>query len=244
LFINKQNKHTFKVLKFLSVIYLLIISASSAFGQQIIKGTVLEKDSNSAMPFVYIINKSNGNGTMSDNEGKFSIYSNINDTLVCSFVGYSKLYVPISTLRKNANGEVKLIMDRMLINLSMVSITSFRFKNYERDYMNKIIDESKIRRLDYAMSPITALYMAYSKEGRQIRKLAQIFEDLLIDEQVQKKLSPEILRKLTNDDKLDYDAFRKFSVNLSDDYILSHDGVELYSKVLESYKKYKREGRK
>ena len=105
-------------MKFFKPIFAFSFLPVMGFAQQFIKGTVLEKDSNSVMPFVYIINKSNGNGTMSDNEGKFSLNSNINDTLVCSFVGYSKLYVPVSTLKKGGNGEVKLIMDKMLINLS------------------------------------------------------------------------------------------------------------------------------
>jgi hypothetical protein len=33
-------------------------------------------------------------------------------------------------------------------------------------------------------------------------------------------------------------------VNVSDDYIISHDGVELYTRVMECYKKYKKEGRR
>jgi hypothetical protein len=56
--------------------------------QRLLKGVIVEKDSNTVMPFVYIINKSNGNGTMTDNDGKFMLVSNNNDTLICSYVGY------------------------------------------------------------------------------------------------------------------------------------------------------------
>lgn len=243
MFINKLNKHTFSEVKLWKTIFLLLTAANVATAQQFLKGTIVEGDSNTVMPFVYIINKSNGNGTMSDNDGHFNLSTNANDTLICTFVGYSKLLVPVKNLQPNAKGEVKLVMNKMLINLSMVTVTSFKIKPYEREYMQKIIDESRIKKMDYAMSPITALYMTYSKEGRQIRKLAKIFEDLLIEEEVQKKLSPEILRKLTGDDKIDYDAFRKYCVYVSNEYIITHDGVDLYAKVMECYKKWKKEGR-
>lgn len=243
MFINKFNTHTFSAVKPWKFIGLLVAFANVAAAQQLIRGTLVEHDSNTVMPFVYIICKSSGNGTMTDNDGKFSLYSNENDTLICSYIGYSKLYLAVKDLKPDAKGEVKLVMNKMFINLNTVAVSTFKVKPYERDYMKKIIDESRIRKMDYAMSPFTALYMNYSKEGRQIRKLAKIFEDLLTEEEVQKKLSPEILRELTGDDKIDYEAFRKYCVSLSSQYIISHDGVELYGKVMECYKRWKKEGR-
>jgi len=209
--------------------------------QRILKGIIVEKDSNTVMPFVYIINKSNGNGTMTDNDGKFMLSSNNNDTLICSYVGYSKAYLPVNKLVANSKGEIKIVMDKQFINLNAITVTSFKVKAYERDYMKSIIDRSKIKRLDYVSSPITALYMQFSNEGRQIRKLARIFEELLIEEQVQKKLSPEILRKLTGDETIDYYAFRRYCYNVSNEFIITHDGVELYSKIMLCYKRWKTE---
>jgi hypothetical protein len=225
------------------VIFLLLVSCGLN-AQQVIKGTVVEKDSSTIMPFVYIINKSNGNGTMSDNDGKFTISTSQNDTLVCSYVGYARTYIPVKNLVKNNKGEVKLVLVNMMVNLNPVTVTSFRIKPYERDYMKDVIDKSRIRKLDYATSPISALYMKYSKEGRQLRKLAAIFENIFIEEQVQQKLNPEILTKLTGDDKIDYEAFRKYCYYVSNQYIIDHEGAELYSKVMECYKRYKAERRK
>ena len=227
-------------MKFLKAILLIFISLP-IFSQQLIKGTVFEKDSNTALPFVYIINKSNGSGTMSDNDGHFSLLSDKEDTLICSYVGYAKLIQPVKKLITNSKGEIKLVMAQMLINLSTVYVTTFKIKPYERDYMNKIIDESKFQKLNYLSSPITALYMMYSREGRQIRKLAKIFEDLMMEEEVQKKLSPDILRKLTGDEKIDYVAFRKYCYYVNNYFIISHDGFDLYSRVMECYKSWKQE---
>jgi len=231
----------------LKVKFLIFFFVSAAFGianaQQVLKGIVVESDSVTPMPFVYIINKSNGNGTMSDNDGRFTLATSVNDTLICSYVGFLKAYIPVSSLTLDKNGDVKLKLIQMPINLAAVNVTAFRIKPYEREYMNDIIDKSKIERLQYGLSPITSLYMRYSKEGKQISKLAKIFEELIIEEQVQKKLSREILVRLTGDDNIDYNLFRRYCYYISDYYIMYHDGVELYSKVMECYKRFKAEGR-
>ncbi len=225
--------------KIILSLFLLPVLATQA--QRFVKGVIVEGDSITPMPFVYIINKSNGNGTMSDNDGRFSLNTREDDTLICSYVGYIKLYVPVKNLKTNKAGEVKLVMTSMPVMLNPITISTFKIKPYEREYMNDIIERGKIKPINYAQSPITALYMRYSKEGKQIRKLAQIFEDLLIEEQVQQKLSREILTRLTGDDTIDYLRFRKYCYYVSDYYIINHDGVELYSKVMDCYRQYKKE---
>ena len=212
-------------------------------GQQLLKGVVVERDSLTPMPFVYIINKSNGSGTMSDNDGKFTLATSPGDTLICSYVGFAKSYIPVKSLRRDGYGQVKLVMTQLPYALSQVTISAFKFKPYEREYMNEIIERSRIRPMNYAMSPISALYSRYSKEGKQVRKLARIFEELMIEEQVQKKLSKEILMRLTGDENLDYITFRKYCYAVSDYFIVTHDGADLYSKVMECYRNWKAEGR-
>lgn len=240
MFINIFSKVNFKKLNNRHTIFLLFFFAFTiANAQQIIKGTVVEKDSSSVLPFVYIINKSNGNGTMSDNNGRFTLATNENDTLICSYIGYIKKYQPVKDLARNSNGEVKLVLTQSAINLEVVNVTTFKIKPYEREYMNEIIDRSKITAMNYIESPITALYMNFSKEGKQIKKLAKIFEDIMIEEQVQKKLSPAILTRLTGDSSIDYEAFRKYCYYVNNYYIVSHDGVELYTRVMECYRRWK-----
>jgi hypothetical protein len=244
MFINIFDRFNFKQLNLIRIILLSLCATGSVLkAQQIVKGTVVENDSATTMPFVYIINKSNGNGTMSDNDGRFTLMVNPDDTLLCSYVGFLKLQIPVKNLKPDANGKVKIVMMSMPINLGGVTVSAFKLKPYEREYIDQIIDESKIQKLDYINSPISALYMRYSKEGKQITKLARIFEGLLIEEQVQKKLSKEILIRLTGDEKIDYYAFRKYCYMASDYFIVTHDGYELYSRVMECYKKWKAEGR-
>lgn len=240
MFISIFAEFNFRKLKFHpAILVVALMAGQSLSAQRVLKGMVVDKDSSSALPFVYIINKSNGNGTMSDNNGRFTLATNDNDTLVCSYIGYLRKQQPVRELVANASGEVRLVMQQSAIHLDVVNVTGFKIKPYEREYMNDIIDRSKIRTLSYFESPVTALYMNFSKEGRQIKKLAKIFEDAMIEEQVQKKLSPATLARLTGDDHIDYEAFRKYCFYVNNYYIVSHDGVELYSRVMDCYRRWK-----
>lgn len=230
-------------MKQLILIFVFISFLFPAHSQQLIKGKIVENDSNTVMPFVYVINKSTGNGTMSDNAGNFYLRTNANDTLVVSFVGYVRLKVPVAKLKTDANGEVRIVMKKIIYDLGPVTVTSFKIKPYEREKMKKVIEDAKIKPVNALSSPITALYDQFSKRGKEQRKLAAIFEQVFIDEQVNQKLNPEILRKLTGDDRIDYEKFRKYCYSLTDYYILNHEGYDLYYKVMECYYRWKDEGR-
>ncbi len=230
-------------MKFLLVILFFSFTCSFSFAQEAIRGIVLEKDSLTPLPYAYVINKSTGNGAMSNLDGKFTLMLNAQDTILCSYVGYARKQITLKDIRKNSKGEYMIVMAAQLVNLNTITVSTFKYKPYEREYMNKIIDESRIRSIDAFNSPFTAAYMQFSKRGKEIRKLAKIFNEILIEEQVNKKLSPQIVRNLTGDQNLDYEVFRKYCLELSDYFIINHDGFELYSKVMDCYKRFKSEGR-
>ncbi len=229
--------------RFTGIIVIICGFTGAAFSQQLFKGIIVEGDSTTAMPFVYVINKNTGNGTMSDNTGRFYLNVNANDTLLCTFVGFVKLKLPVNKFKNSSEKEVKIVMRKIAYNLPEVTVSTFKLKPYERDYMNRVIEGSKMRTINAIESPITALYNQFSKHGQEQRKLAKIFEEVFEEEQVQAKLSPEILRNLTGDDKIDYEKFRKFCFYLTNYYIINHEGYDLYYKVMECYYQWKEEKR-
>ena len=220
-------------------IVILIVLQFYGMAQNTIEGWVFEEDTTKIMPFVYVINKNTNFGTVSDVNGHFVVKANTNDTLLFSYTGFIKKYIPVSLL---PSLRYKIIMKKNIYALKPVNVTVLRYENYEKDYMKRVIEKSQIPVIDVVSSPITALYMQFSKKGREIQKLSKIFEDIFIQEQVQKKLNPQILYQLTGDANVDLEALRKFcNFYLSDYYILSHDGYDLYQRVLECYYRYKYE---
>ena len=140
------------------------------------------------MPFVYVINSETGQGQMSDGNGKFTIVANEKDSIIFSFVGYVRLKLPANKLYKSAYKECRIIMQEMTYKLNQITVSDFKLKPYEKDYMKRVIESSKTKVVNAMESPISALYMQFSQKGREQRKLARIFEDIFIQEEVTKKI--------------------------------------------------------
>lgn len=223
---------------FLSIIFL----SFQGFAQNVIKGIVTEPDSLTPMPFVYVINATTGHGQMSDGNGRFSIIANDRDSIIFSFVGYIRLKIPAAKLYKGFK-ETKVVMIETAYKLNQVVVSDFKLKPYEKDYMKRVIQGSKTSVVNAMESPISALYMQFSQKGKEQRKLAAIFENIFIEEAVAKKFNAEVLRKLTGDEKIDFERFRKYCYYLSNDYIINHDGYDLYSRVMDCYYRWKDEKR-
>jgi hypothetical protein len=226
-----------------SVISLFSLQAQRNF---LINGVITESDSNAIMPYVYVINARTGNGTISDHNGRFTVTGYNSDTLVFTFVGFLRkkvLVANIPSLSDSTKKFYKITMHQAMVNLNTISVAAFKIKPAERAYMERVIKAPKVQGIDYASSPITALYEQFSRAGRERRKLAAIFEQIFIEEQVSKKFNPEILRKLTGDDTIDFERFRKFSFELNDAFILTHDGYDLYEAIMKSYQRWLREYR-
>ena len=192
----------------------IIFLSLQGFAQNVIKGIITESDSVTPMPFVYVINASNGHGQMSDGNGKFSIVASDRDSIIFSFVGYIRLKISASKLYKGFK-ESKVVMIETAYKLNQVVVSDFKLKPYEKDYMKRVIQGSKTSVVNAMESPISALYMQFSQKGKEQRKLAAIFEEIFIQEAVAKKFNAETLRKLTGDDTIDFERFRKYCYYLS-----------------------------
>lgn len=228
-----------------AALYFLLLASLLGRSQNpvAVKGIIYDADSTTAMPFVYVINSSTGDGQMSDFNGKFIVSARLSDTILFSFVGYLKLKVPARKLYREDGGESKVVMKQVTYALSQVVVSDFKLKPYEKDYMKRVIEHSRMPVVNAMQSPITALYMQFSKKGKEQRKLAAIFEQIFEEQEVAKKFNPEILRKLTGDENIDFERFRKYCYYLSNDYILSHEGYDLYYRVMDCYYRWKDENR-
>lgn len=180
---------------------------------------------------------------MSDGNGKFTVVADDRDSIIFSFVGYVRLKIPAGKLYKGFYKESKVVMVETAYKLNQVIVSDFKLKPYEKDYMKRVIQGSKTSVVNAMESPISALYMQFSQKGKEQRKLAKIFEEIFIQEEVAKKFNAETLRKLTGDETIDFEKFRKYCYYLSNDFIINHDGYELYSRVMDCYYRWKEEKR-
>jgi carboxypeptidase-like protein len=229
----------------------IVLCACKGFSQKVerkyvISGTVVEQDSTTAMPYVYLLNSKTGNGTITDYNGKFSIIAGNSDTLTFQYVGYARRKYPVSlinNLNDSMKKPVKIVMHTMMVSMQSVTVVANKIKPNEIDYMKRYIKQHAAPKgLDAFNSPITALYDQFSRKGKEQRKLQQIFQDILIQEEVSKKFNPEILRQLTEDETINFEDFRRYAWRVNNDFILTHDGYDLYAPIMYYYRKYKAGG--
>jgi hypothetical protein len=234
----------FKINNTNPVLLILLLFFFNTNAQEVtVRGSIVGADSSTAIPFVYVINTNTGHGQMSDGNGKFFINANICDSIIFSFIGYKRLKIPVKKLFNGEGSQCKIIMNETTYNLNQVVVSDFKLKPYENEYMKRVISGSKISTINAIQSPITALYMQFSQKGKEQRKLAKIFEDIFIQEEVGKKFNGETLRKLTGDENIDFEKFRKYCYYLSNDFIINNEGYDLYYRVMDCYYRWKEEGK-
>lgn len=97
------------LLKFLQIIpFLLIYMVTDLYGQNgwKVSGVVTEIENNEPLPFVTIAEKGTNNGTVTNDEGQYSIeVADENAVLVFSFIGYLKEEIPV-----NGRNEISLTL--------------------------------------------------------------------------------------------------------------------------------------
>jgi TonB-linked SusC/RagA family outer membrane protein len=93
-----------------SILLALLLIGTIAYGQNLpVKGIVREAGSDTPIPGALVIVKGTQRGTVTENNGSFSIEASLNETLVVSFIGYSTTEYVISDLSNTI--EINLPVD-------------------------------------------------------------------------------------------------------------------------------------
>ena len=205
-----------------------------------VKGIVFDRDSTTPMSFAYVANKNSTTGTLTDEGGKFSIHIKLGDTLSFSYMGYGVTKIFTQTLKdsvKNNLLNVKVYLKQKASELRPVVIENRSFTKEEKEYYSNKVDEYNRGISSPMASPISAMYYAWSKRGHQLQKLSVLYQQLLIDEVKEHRLSDQKLRMITGNDTLNTEAFRRYCY-LSDQWVISASDYNLFYSVKQYYKQY------
>ncbi|MBB3697016.1 carboxypeptidase-like regulatory domain-containing protein [Flammeovirga yaeyamensis] len=107
---------------FYQSILITLLSITSLYGQDVIKGVIVDAETQDPLPYTNIILNNSRKGTVSNSEGKFAFsIKNIdeNDSLTFYFGGYSPVKVRIRELPENS----KISLHPNVMNLDEVEVT-------------------------------------------------------------------------------------------------------------------------
>lgn len=224
---------------FIAAIFFLFLKP--AFTQDIVvKGTVYDKDSITPMQFAYVINKNLSTGVVADDKGNFTLRIRTGDTLNFSYVGYYVTKVYTHLLKdsiRNSVLHVKAWLRPKIKELNPVIVTPHAFSKEQKETYQRKIDEYKRGIESPLANPISALYYAFSKKGKELKQLSFLYDQLLVDEIKEVRLSPERIRTITGNDTLDVKKFLNYCF-LPDQFVVSASDYDLFFSINTYYKHY------
>ena len=220
---------------------ILIALSCIGFSQEItVRGIVFDKDSVTPMPYAYAVNKNSSLGTLTDDAGKFSLNIHLGDTLAFSYLGYSVASIFTNLLKdsvKNSVLRVKVFLKPKVTELKPVIVSSHSFSKEIKETYEEKIGEYYRGISSPLASPISAMYYAWSKKGKELKKLSLLYQQLLVDEVKEHRISSEKIRSITGNDTLEVKDFLNYCY-LPDQFVLSASDYDLFLAVKRYYREY------
>jgi len=224
----------------------------------VVSGFVMDVENDSALLFANIYNPRTMRGTISDENGFFRYYALPNDTLWFSSMGYYPLHFEINgepgtKIRDTfyLKARVYKIHDVEILALTRYEKLRYDIKNMKipRDIENArnnfpIVNhnlnafyERNNENFGLVLSPISALYDAFSKEGRERRKLAELQRQDALNAKIETHFNKSMVKRITGlDDEL-ADKFIEYC-NFSDEFLLNAPDYYIIEIILEQYEEF------
>ena len=239
--ITKQNSPLHKV-RYLLAGFVFFMSTIGLWGQVNISGTVRDKESGRPLPYAFVIIQRTQNGVFCDQRGKFSMQVQPTDSLLFSITGYqfTKVLLGDSVRKSEYNLNVSLI-------LKPVKLRTFEVKapktfdqilaDLEKAEKSKVHHTTSVG--NAIESPITFLYMQFSREGKSIRKISELRAEDAKQALIKELFTRYMLAYIIDLDEKDMDDFIAFS-GLTNTYNLFDTEYELVVYVKNRFVDYKR----
>jgi hypothetical protein len=242
-------------------------SAQDIYSQKVqklytIRARLFDNKSQRSILFAQVINKNMGWGVISDTLGVFSLSANLHDTLYIAAIGYypSLIEVDDSLIRQTRIPEISLV--EQVYELDQVNIYAlgtyqqFKYRVLHSDLPGKNIQKlNESIQKEIAMipkhplqeqasiglgSPITSIYMLFSKEGKGLRKFEEAKDLHKIFVMANTRFNREMVTRATGLTGQMLDQFMAFC-NPDLEFILHVNEYEIYQKILKDFELFKKE---
>jgi hypothetical protein len=206
-----------------------------------VNGSVEDSIFNVGFYDLVVVNKSVGKGIFGNSDGSFSITVKKKDKIGISVVGYQTIYLSFADSAYKKVYNVNLFIESLEFTGAEVIVKPLKTLDQLKEEREAIAKrEIPVVTITNAISsPITALYMAFSKREKTKRKVAEMeFQDQ------QNDIVKEILRVYVHNDIVDlssddYDEFIRF-LNLNTDFLKRATDYELITYIQEKFEHFEK----
>jgi len=228
-----------KVLLLAGFGFLLFTKTLSA--QVNVSGIVKDKDSGRPLAYAFVINHRTQNGVFCDQKGGFSLSVLPTDTLLFSLTGYKFCKVLLRDSALTSAYFLNIFLEVKPVDLKAFSVKAP--KTYDQILADlEKAEQSKVKKtsvVNAVESPITYLYMQFSREGRSTRKIAELRAEDAKRDLFRELFTKYMIAHIIDLDEKDLDDFISFS-GLGDSYKTFDSEYELVVYVKERFADYKK----
>lgn len=206
-----------------------------------VRGTVFDPVNRGSIPNLMVVNKRTQQGYFGYNTGFFEINILKSDTLLIAATGFTTLKISFRDSTEKDTFDVRIPLRQLTVQLKPVEIFSRRdLEEIQKDIEKLGYDpkEDMPEGIDMISSPITALYMAFSKRERSKRLVAEMRNN-----DKRRALLKELFRKYADHDIIrlsdeEFDGFIDFC-NVSESFLKNSTQYEFIMFVKKRYELYR-----
>jgi hypothetical protein len=222
----------------------------------VVRARLVESRERKPILFAQVINKNMKWGVVSDTAGIFSISANLYDTLYISAIGYYPALIEATDSLKRQIHIPVIPLVEQVYELDQVNIYSLgTYQQFKYKVLHNKVPDNHMQQLaeliqkDIAKmpkhplqeqasiplgSPITAIYMLLSKEGKGLRKFEKANENRKVLVYAYSKFNRDIVSQATGLKGQMLDKFLEFC-HPDYDFIIYASEYEIHKQILEDY---------
>lgn len=224
-----------------------------------LKGQIVNGFDKKPLPGAHIYNMNTVRGTISNNDGTFSIATKVNDTIFLSHLGFQSIKIKITNdLLKGNELEVALfekaenIAEVIVKSTDLIGVLEIDAKNIPKDkftriHINGLPQTYEVGRptqktysspVDALFHPIDFVYNLFGKKPKQLKRLKQLKKDNEIRDMLDAKVNREIMLEYLELSRKELDELLG-ECNYSNYFIRKASDIQVIEAVLECYENHK-----
>lgn len=223
-----------------------------------LKGQIVNGFDKKPLAGAHVFNMNSIRGSVTNNDGTFSIPTKVNDTIFLSYIGFQSVKIKITNdLMKGNELEISLyeqsekLAEVNVKSTTLVGVLEIDAKNVPTDKFTRIhinglpqtyeVGTPRKRTysspVDAVFHPIDFVHNLFGKNPKQLRKLKKMKDQNEIREMLNDKVDRELMLEYLELSRAEFDELLD-NCNYSDYFIQTASDVQVLEAFLECYESY------
>lgn len=240
-------------------IYFVGYSQKDTLSVRVLKGQIIHAEERTPLSAAHVMNLNSVVGTITDDRGFFEIPSQVNDTILVSYLGFSSIKVRITNdLLKGNELEIALfekpeeVKEVVIRSTKLIGVLEIDVKQVPQDRFTRI----KINGLPQAyevgrpqkrntssplaalFQPVDFLYNLFGSKPKQLKKLQKLKKEDNLRKIMAGKFDREVMMEYLNMDRQELNELLT-DCNYSDYFIKKASDLQMIEAILDCYENYK-----